>query len=125
MGCSKLIESKNSSKYSIRYLDDVLRPLVLILFKMSGYVKAFKDKTNKLLSFCTDDHEVLEKYKIIWTKIEVLKNIELNALPFYDDRYIKTKIWTNSDKVCTNFCGLNVPEDDAEFESSTNISIDY
>ena len=92
LGCSKLIESKNSSKYSIRCLDDVLRPLVLILFKMSGYVKAFKDKANKLLSFCTDDHEVLEKYKIIWTKIEVLKNIELNALPFYDDRYIKTKI---------------------------------
>ena len=89
---SKLIESKNNSKYSVGYLDYVLRPLVLALPKISGYVRTFKDKNNKLLSFCIDDHKILEKYKAIWTKIEVLKNIELNVLPFYDDRYIKTKI---------------------------------
>ena len=41
---SKLIETKNNSKYLIRYLDDVIRPLVLILPKMSGYVETFKDK---------------------------------------------------------------------------------
>ena len=42
-----------------------------------------KDKNNKLISFSIDD--------AIWTKIKDLKNIELNALPFYDDRYIKNK----------------------------------
>ena len=31
---------------------------------------------------------------------------------------------TYSDKVYTNFCGLNVPEDDMECESFTVISID-
>ena len=31
-------------KYLIGYLDDVIRPLVSILPKMSGYVKNFKDK---------------------------------------------------------------------------------
>ena len=31
-----------------------------------------------------------ENYKTIWTKIEDLKNIELNALPVVDDRYMKT-----------------------------------
>ena len=41
-----------------------------------------------------------------------LKKIELNALLVYDDRYIKTKTRTYSDKVYTNFRGLNVPEDD-------------
>ena len=51
-----------------------------------------KDKNNKLMSFRIDDEKLLEKYKAIWTKIEDLKNIELNALPVYDDRYIKTKI---------------------------------
>ena len=35
--------------------------------------------------------------------MEDLKNIELNALLVYDDRYIKTKIRTYSDKVYTNF----------------------
>ena len=41
---SILIETKNNSKYMIGYLDEVIRPLVLILPKMSGYVKTFKDK---------------------------------------------------------------------------------
>ena len=71
------------------YLDKDIRPLVLIMPKMSGYVKTFKDKINKLMSFRRDDEKLLEKYKAIWTKIEDLKNIELNALPVYDDRYIK------------------------------------
>ena len=73
------------------------KPLVLIMPKISGYVKTFKvkeenkDKKNKLTSFHIDDETLLEKYRAIWTKIENLKNIGLNALPVYDDRYIKTK----------------------------------
>ena len=55
----------------------------------------FKNKNNKLMSFCIDDDdEVLEKYKIIWTKIEDLKIIKLNALLVYDERYIRTKTRT-------------------------------
>ena len=42
---SKLVESKNNSKYLSGYLDEVIGPLVLILPKMSGYVKTFKDKS--------------------------------------------------------------------------------
>ena len=64
------------------------------------------------------------KKKVIWTKIENLKNIKLNALPVCDDRYIKTKIRNYGDEVCTNFRGLNVAEDDIESESFTFISID-
>ena len=84
---------------------------------MSGYITTFKvehedkDKNNKLMSFHIDHKKLLEKCKATWTKIEDLKNIELNALPVYDD--IKTKIRSYyGDKVCTNFRGLNVPEDD-------------
>ena len=32
-------------------------------------------------------------------------------------KYIKTKIRTYGDRVYTNFCGLNVPEDGVECES--------
>ena len=35
--------------------------------------------------------------KSIWTKIEDLKNIKVNFLPVYDDRYIKTEITTFDD----------------------------
>ena len=101
---SKLIETKNNSKYLIGYLSDVIWLLVLILPKSSRYVKSFKDKdgdkykknNNKLMSFHLDDDKLFEKYK---TKIEDLQNIELNDLPVYNGRCIKAKITTYGDKV--------------------------
>ena len=36
---SNLTETKNNSKYLIGYLDEVIRPLISIFPKMSGYVK--------------------------------------------------------------------------------------
>ena len=64
---------------------------------MWEYVKKFKvkdgdkDKNNKLLSFPIDDEKLLEKYKTILMKIEDLKNIELNALSVFHDRYINSQ----------------------------------
>ena len=106
-----------------------MTPLVLIMPKMSGCVKTNKvkdgdkDKNNKLMSLERDDEKLLEKYKDVWTKIEDLKNIKLNMLPVYDDRYIKKKR-IYSDKVYTNFRGFNAPESDTECESFAVISID-
>ena len=53
------------------------------------------------------------------------KNIKLNTLAVYDDKYIKTKIRTFVDKVCTNLRGLNVPEDDIECRYFIVISIAF
>ena len=68
----KSIETKNNSKYFIGYLDDVVRPLVLILPKMSEYIRTSKErdgnkhnKNNKLMSFHIDDDKLLEMYKTI------------------------------------------------------------
>ena len=101
---SKLVKTKTNSKYLIGYLDKDIRPLDLIMPKRSGYVKTFKveDKNNKLMSFRIDDEKLLKKYEAIWTKIEDLKNIELKALPVYDDRYMKTKIRSYDNEVYTN-----------------------
>ena len=59
----------------IGYLDKAMRPLVLIMVKMSGYGKTIKveDKINKLMSFRIDDEKLLEKYRAIYIKIEDLK----------------------------------------------------
>ena len=92
---------------------------------MGGYVKTFTDKNNRLMSFSIDNGKLLEKYKTIWTKIDNLRNIELNTLPVYDDRYTKTKIRTYGDKVYTLFRALNVPDCGVEYESFTIISIDF
>ena len=75
---SKLVQTKTNSKYLIDYLDKVTSSLVLILPKMSGYVKTFKakngdkGKNGKLMSFRINDEKLLEKYKTIWPKIEDL-----------------------------------------------------
>ena len=115
----------------IRYLDKVIKPLVLILPKMSGYVRRFKvkdgdkDKNYKIMSFRIDNENLLEKYKTIWTKIEDLKNNDMNALLVYDNRYIKTKLRTYGSNIYTNFGGLNVLEGDIKSESFTVISTDF
>ena len=61
------------------YVDKLIRLLVLILHKMSEYVKTFKvthsdkDKNNKLASFHVDYEKLLEKYNTIWTRTEDIK----------------------------------------------------
>ena len=40
----KKIKAKTNSKYSVGYLDKTIRPLVLIMPNMSGYVQTFKVK---------------------------------------------------------------------------------
>ena len=91
------------------------------------YLKTFKvkyenkDKNNKSMSFSIDNENYQKNIKTIWSKIEGLKNIELNTLPIYDDRYIRTKIRTYGNNVYGKFCALNVP---VECESFTVISID-
>ena len=65
--------------------DENIRPLVLILPKLSryvkhlvsGYLKTLKNgdlnKNKKLMFLRVDDNKLLEKYKTIWTKTEDLK----------------------------------------------------
>ena len=124
---SKLVETKTNSSYVIGIkFDKAIRPLVLIMPEISGYVKTFKveDKIDKLTSFCIGDEKLLEKYKAIWTKIEDLKNIELDDLPVCNNKQIKTKMRTFGNKIYANFRNLNLPKHDIEYESFTVISID-
>ena len=84
----KELKQKLILKYLFGYLDKAIRALVLTMPKRSGYVKIFnvKEGDNKLMSFRIDDEKLLEKYKAIWTRVEYLKNIKLNATK-------KTNIW--------------------------------
>ena len=57
------------------YLDEVIRPLVLILPKISGYVKTFEEKNNKLMSSLIDDDGLLEKCKSFGLKLKIKKDL--------------------------------------------------
>ena len=92
--------------------------LYIYTFKNEG---GDKNKNNNLMSLSIDDDNLLQKYQTISTTIKDLRNIEYDALPIYDDRYLKTKITAYDEKVYTNFCGLNVSEEGVECESFTLI----
>ena len=68
----KLVKTKTNSKNLIGYLDKTIRPLLLIMPKMSRYFKTFKVKEvhNILMFFRIDDEKLLQKDKGIWTKIQ-------------------------------------------------------
>ena len=87
---SNVVKIKSNYKYLIGYLNKAIRPLILIMPKISEYVKTSKikegDKSKRLMSPRVDDEKLLEKCKAIWTKIEDLINIKLKALPVYDAR---------------------------------------
>ena len=68
--------------------------------ELTGYVKTFKlkgrnkDKNNKLIFLEMHVDKLFEKNKTIWTKMEGLLNIKLNALPVHGESHIKIKIET-------------------------------
>ena len=96
---------------------------------MSRYVKTFNVKNEdeyKNKKWClsvkmTSSYQ--KDIKLLRLKLKTLKNIELNALPVYNDRYIKTKVRAYGDNVYTIFRGLNVLENDIKSESFTVIWI--
>ena len=59
---SKLVKTKTNSEYLIGYLDKAIRPLVLIMPKVSRNVITIKVKegNSKLISFRIDNEKLLE-----------------------------------------------------------------
>ena len=61
------LSQKQKLILSIGYVDKAIKPLVLIIPKMSGYVKTFKvkdedkDKNNKLMSLRIGDEKLFVK----------------------------------------------------------------
>ena len=73
---SKVIKIKTFSKYLIEYLDIVMKPMFLIIPKISKYVKKFnvnggdKNKNNKMMPFRVIDEKLLEKYKLFRLRLK-------------------------------------------------------
>ena len=76
---SKVIKIKTFSKYLIEYLDIVMKPIFLIIPKISKYVKKFnvnsgdKNKNNKMMPFRAVDEKLLEKYKLFRLRLKTQK----------------------------------------------------
>ena len=116
---NKFKHSEDGFKHFIGYshVDDVIRPLCIVLPPMSGYIKYF-DYCRKNMSFLVEDDDVYLKYSGIWNKIKNLLSIKLHSQPIYDGKYIKTKVKTFNGIVNTLFSNNKVPK-----ERSHNICI--
>ena len=76
-------------KYFIGYLEGgIVKPLCIILPKMSGYIKYFEYGSPNMSFFIKDD-EVWEKYKEIWGVIKNKLKIKFHSLPVYDKKILK------------------------------------
>ena len=71
-----------------------------------------------------DYKKSIQKVWVWLSMIEKLKSIKLTALPFYDDKYFKTKIKTNRKKINPGFYDLGVPKDGIECKCAELIFID-
>ena len=60
---SKLVKTTNNSEFLIGYLDEVIKPLVLILPQISGFQDkgGDKNKNDKLVSLHIDDDKLMKK----------------------------------------------------------------
>ena len=102
-------------------MDDVVRPLILIMPKRSGYVKSFDDI--KLMFFCIDNDKLLEKYESINSKIEYLKSVRLTRISYI--KYIKTRIKTYVNKVNNaGFYNSGVSKDGVDYEALGDLQVE-
>ena len=91
--------------YFIGYQEGgIVKPLCVILPQMGGYIKCFENG-GKNRSFLIKDHEVQEKFEIIWDVIKNKVSIKFHREPVYDKAYIKAKVREFDGVIKTNFLG--------------------
>ena len=76
--------------------------------------------------FKVSDNKLLKKYNKIWERVGNLLNIEFNSEPVCGDvdKYIKTKIKLQWDRVNTNFQRKKVPKENASCKCISLIMLD-
>ena len=88
----------------------IVKPLCIILPRMTGYIKYFA-KGGKNMSFVIKDDDVLDKYNEIWDKIKETLSIKFHSMPVYDEKYIKAKVREFNGVIKTNFLSDEVPKE--------------
>ena len=120
---SKLIETKTNSKYLIGYLNNVIKPLFLILPRLDGYVKTckIKDKdkykNNKMMSVRKDDDKILKNIKPL--RLQYFTVISIGSSLVYKNKYFLQLYLDNCaykivDKQMIDYLGDNLFETDKD-----------
>ena len=121
---NKFKHSDKGFKYFIDYThDNIVRLLCIILPKVNGYIKYFKNG-GKTMSFMIEDDSVLVNYNEIWNMIKKTLNTKFHSMLVYDEKYIKAKVHEFNGVINTNFCGYKIPREGVHHTCIASRSID-
>ena len=90
---------------------------------MNGYIKYFENG-GKNMSLLIKNSEVWEKYEDIWNVIKNKLNIKFHSQPFYENKYLKTKVREFDGSIKTNFLGNNIPKENTHYTCIACITVD-
>ena len=111
MQVSTMVSSgEKINKYFIGYKDDdhKIKPLRIMLWKRSAYVKRYVGET-KWMYFLIKDDELLETCNKIWIKVRSSIEKELDCEPINNKKFLKTKIRSYSHEA-TEFYDNVIPK---------------
>ena len=89
---TKISRGEKNYKYFIGYLngDYKIKPLRIILPKISAYIKSYDGET-KWMHFLIEDEELLKKYNDTWNKVSNGIKKEFDSEPIYNKTFLKIK----------------------------------
>ena len=88
----KFKHNNEDFKYFIGYQEgEIVKPLCIILPRMSEYIKYFENG-GKNMSFLINDDEAWEKYDKIWDMIKEKLGIKFHSKIVYEYKYLKAKV---------------------------------
>ena len=121
-------DKNNVKKYIIGYNDNTIRPLQLLLPKMTGYLNIFEDD-NRKMSFLADNTNEFLEYMKIWEEISNLINKDFDSDPVYKDKCINTKLISYNNNIITDFRNIDnknnkLPEESKPYKCVSLISLD-
>ena len=120
----KFKHSDKGFKYFIGYQEgEIVKPLCIILPRMSGYIKYFENG-GKNMSFLIKDDEVWDKYDKIWDVIKNKLNIKFHSEPVYEYKYLKAKVREFDGMIKTNILGKSMPKENMHYTCTACITID-
>ena len=107
---NKVSFGKKGYKYFTGHKDDdfKIKPLLMMLPKMSGYIKNFNEP--KYMSFLVKEDELLKTYNKILNKVSISIKKEFDSEPVYNEKFLKTKIKSYEGKSNTNFHNSGTPK---------------
>ena len=104
------------------YDNDKVKPLKIMLPRISAYIKSYDGQT-KWTYFLIEDDDLLKKCNTIWDKFSADKKKEFGSKPVYNKEFLKTKIKRHGDEV-TDFYNKKFPKLDSNHTCSAVIRLD-